>query len=79
MKAELVSTIEKLFQKFDTSNVGSIGYLELKAQLTRMGVNITLIKAKEIIAKADKSKTGKLNYVDFEALMLPVVIQKVFA
>jgi hypothetical protein len=44
-----------------------------------MGVNITLSKAKEIITKADKSKTGKLNYVDFEALMLPVVIQKVFA
>jgi hypothetical protein len=31
MKAELVSTIEKLFKKFDTSNIGSIGYLELKA------------------------------------------------
>ena len=62
MKAELVSTVEKLFKKFDAKNLGSIDYLDLKAQLTKMGVSIDLTKAREMVKKVDTSGTGKINY-----------------
>lgn len=47
--------------------------------MTKMGVSIDLTKAREMVKKVDTSGTGKINYKDFETLMLPVMIQQVFA
>ena len=62
--------VQEGFMECDTDGSGDISTKELKKALAKIGLKGDSSQAQGVIAKFDKSGTGKLNLVEFQSLVL---------
>ncbi|XP_074655382.1 neo-calmodulin-like [Tubulanus polymorphus] len=62
--------VRDAFEAIDTDNDGLIGPREMMTVMAKLGQPITEVEAKEMIEDADLDKDGKLNYDEFQRIMM---------
>lgn len=69
MRNNVGDVMKEVFKRFDVSNTGYVGEMELRYMFKAMGESLSETEIKQLLAEVDKDRDLRLSYEEFELLM----------
>ncbi len=64
MRLRVGPDLRRQFQRFDTSGAGALTPAQLRKVLLYLGMELSSLELRQLVAKLDSNRTGRITYVD---------------